>query len=182
MATLTENSSSIYFYLFSILNYKTNQKGKQNQRKTSTHTHIDKRPRKTRTVTRMNNSSQSRSAFSYPYYSLNSSSIHFNYTGQKKLSSTCIFPINLIQKSQFCLSVTFYYRFKLSNKVFNKRIKDTSSLFASGMISVDRFSAEIHLFEYRSRFILYHFYSKLARKWVLIEISTLVEATEGFHL
>ena len=43
-------------------------------------------------------------------------------------------------------------------------IKNTSSLYALRLISVDYFSAEICSFEYRSCFIPYYFYSKIGKK------------------
>ena len=87
----------------------------------------------------------------------------------------CIyFRIDKIQKRSglsyryFLLDLNFKHSFERNNQ-------NTSFLYALRLISVDRFTAEIHSFEYRSCFIPYHFYSKSGKKRILLEFSTPVE-------
>ena len=71
----------------------------------------------------------------------------YKHTGQKKLSPTCIFPIDKVQKHSdlsycnFLLDLNFQ-----THAVFNEIIKNTSSLYVLRPISVVCFSADIHSF------------------------------------
>ena len=98
-------------------------------------------------------------------------------TDQNKLSSTQIFPIDLILYIHVRFIITFYW-LEISDKI----VSDNSSQHVLDFACIKQFSIELQTFQKISRFFPYHSYSKIGKNLdTLGKFSTYQEKVNIFN-